>query len=196
VSNSQADACSPVLYEIPTVEDYIRWSNTGVLDKDINYKEQRLFSLSRETAFGRLDIITQTKCLHLSDEGIAKTEVSHGGEIGRRFEAKAVITPFKSQYLLPQFVFTVEEQTVSGFLSLSTPTLSCMWTRPDDSDVFQVAKYGSLVELEVMFHNGLASLTDCDTKGRSLLNVSLMNPTPTLESVAKFRKACIRSEEL
>jgi hypothetical protein len=71
-----------------------------------------------------------------------------------------------------------------------------MWTRPDDSDVFQVDKYGSPVELEVMFHNSLASLTDCDTKGRSLLNVSLMNPTPTLESVAKFRKACIRSEEL
>jgi hypothetical protein len=51
------------------------------------------------------------------------------------------------------------------------PTLSFRPSRPDDSPVFELAKYGSPHDLVLMIENGYASLNDCNTKGRSLLNV-------------------------
>ena len=43
---------------------------------------------------------------------------------------------------------------------------------PDESAVFQFIQVGDLDVLIGLFIKGLASLSDCDTKGRSLLNVS------------------------
>lgn len=43
--------------------------------------------------------------------------------------------------------------------------------RPDDSEIFRIASYGSVQELRDMLTNKTARLTDRDTDGRSLLGV-------------------------
>lgn len=135
-----------------------------------SYSQYRTFSISRETAFGRLDIIAQTKSpgpeLGASPIGRLDCEATED-----QFKAMAILTPFKNSFPIPQMVFSVSEQAVTGFNSLSVPTLSFRPSRPDDSHVFEIAKYGSPHDLQLMIDNGLASLNDCNTKGRSLLNV-------------------------
>jgi hypothetical protein len=42
---------------------------------------------------------------------------------------------------------------------------------PDDSDIFRFVADGNLNAIIGLFREGLASLTDCDTSGRSLLSV-------------------------
>jgi hypothetical protein len=44
-------------------------------------------------------------------------------------------------------------------------------TIPDGSDIFQFLADGNLDAIISLFREGLASLTDCDTSGRSLLSV-------------------------
>lgn len=53
------------------------------------------------------------------------------------------------------------------------PTISFHAMIPDDSEVFRVCEKGELRELISLLNDGSASLTDCDTKGRSLLNVGI-----------------------
>ena len=50
-------------------------------------------------------------------------------------------------------------------------TISFQSVRPDESHVFELATFGSVEELVALFEAGDASLSDCDSKGRSLLNV-------------------------
>jgi hypothetical protein len=136
--------------------------------------QYRTFSLSRATAFGRLDIIAQTKFLG-PGQGVSSTRRLGCDAIQDRIEAKAILTPFKSSSPIPQMVFYVSEEAVNGFNNLSMPTLSFRPSRADDSHVLEAAKYGNPHDLALMIENGLASLNDCNTKGRSLLNVWTAN---------------------
>ena len=43
----------------------------------------------------------------------------------------------------------------------------------DDLEVFRVVESGSIRKLRKLLNNGTASLGDCDSKKRSLLNVSI-----------------------
>jgi hypothetical protein len=135
-----------------------------------SYCRYRAFSLSRETAFGRLDIIARTKSPG-PDLVASPTRKLGCDEIEYLLDAKAILTPFKSSSPIPQMLFSISEQPVNGFNRLSMPTLSFRPSRPDDSPVFELAKYGSPHDLVLMIENGYASLNDCNTKGRSLLNV-------------------------
>jgi hypothetical protein len=142
----------------------------GKRKRDDSYYRYRTFSLSRATAFGRLDIIAQTKSLS-PDLGASPTPRLGCEATEEHFEAKAILTSFESSFPIPQMVFSLSEQTINGFNRILVPTLSFRPSRPDDSDIFEVAKYGSPHDLERMIENGRASLNDCNTKGRSLLNV-------------------------
>jgi hypothetical protein len=63
-----------------------------------------------------------------------------------------------------------QHMTQNGGYSFA-PTISFHAVIPDDSKVFQLVEDGDLHGLRQMLQDGLASLTDCDTYGRSLLGV-------------------------
>lgn len=56
--------------------------------------------------------------------------------------------------------------------SVLHPIMSFCSVRPDNSTVFQVVKSGNVNELVRLFDSKNAAPTDCDSRGRSLLNVS------------------------
>jgi cell division septum initiation protein DivIVA len=55
-------------------------------------------------------------------------------------------------------------------------TISFQSVRPDQSIVFKIAASGCVEKLVELFEAGMASLSDCDSEGRSLLNVRLYTP--------------------
>jgi hypothetical protein len=63
-----------------------------------------------------------------------------------------------------------QHMTQNGAYSFA-PTISFHAVIPNDSKVFQLIEDGDLDGLKQMLQDGLASLTDCDTNGRSLLGV-------------------------
>lgn len=68
--------------------------------------------------------------------------------------------------------FALSQRTFFEGCSLKTPVLAVSAMIPDDSEVFRVIKNGELDRLMKMLTLRQASLTDRDTKGRCLLNVS------------------------
>ncbi len=64
----------------------------------------------------------------------------------------------------------LQKSTVNGYMSLK-PTLSFTAIIPDDSEIFTLTRRGDLQGIIDHVQQGHASLTDCDTKGRTLLNV-------------------------
>jgi hypothetical protein len=137
----------------------------------ISYHRRRIFSLSRYAAFGRVDIIVQTK----SPSGYLESSSTPNfarDALEDKFEAKAIITSCDNAIAMPQVIFDIGNHT--GVNSLSIPTLSFRSTIPDNSKIFQVAKFKSPRDLQTLIRDGLASLNDCDTNGRSLLNVSII----------------------
>jgi hypothetical protein len=65
-----------------------------------------------------------------------------------------------------------QESTTKGF-SFIHPTLSFCSMIAEDSVIFKVIANGDTEELIRMFENNLAAITDCDPRGRSLLNVGI-----------------------
>jgi hypothetical protein len=63
-----------------------------------------------------------------------------------------------------------QHMTQNGGYSFA-PTISFHAVIPNDSKVFQLVEDGDLDGLKQMLQDGLASLTDCDMDGRSLLGV-------------------------
>jgi hypothetical protein len=146
----------------------------------------RTFSLSRSTFFGRVDFIVQTK----SSNGVAgwsSTMSLANDEVKDFFEARTIITSYKNTVAMPQVIFGLGKQADVNNLFL--PTLSFRSTIPDDSRVFDVAKFGSPRDLQAMIYDKLASLNDCDTNGRSLLNVSVI--TDRLEMILIFMSSML-----
>jgi hypothetical protein len=75
-----------------------------------------------------------------------------------------------------QLRFSLQQQVTQEASILLTPTLSIRNTIPDDSEIFEIAAYGTVEKLWEMFSCGKASPLDCDTNGRSLINVSIRLP--------------------
>lgn len=64
----------------------------------------------------------------------------------------------------------LQNLTCNGYYSLK-PTLSYHAMMPLKSEVFVAVETGNLLNLKNLLKQRRASLTDCDPKGRSLLNV-------------------------
>lgn len=67
-------------------------------------------------------------------------------------------------------VTVLQNLTCNGYYSLK-PTLSYHAMMPFESDVLVTVKTGNLFRLKYLLQQGMASLTDCDPDGRSLLSV-------------------------
>lgn len=69
----------------------------------------------------------------------------------------------------------LQKWTKHGYFS-PQPTLSFCAIIPDDSRIFTLTSEGDLEGMINHIQQGHASLTDCDSKGRTLLNASQNNP--------------------
>ena len=63
------------------------------------------------------------------------------------------------------------QQTMANGYCAVGPTLTFSCTIPKDSAIFKAVSNGDIEEMIRMFQENLASVTDCDPTGRSLLGV-------------------------
>lgn len=89
------------------------------------------------------------------------------------FAAKVFVTPTLAQFSDFQVIIDIASRTFRNRTIHFTPTLTFRAMIPSDSEVFRVVDAGSVKKLKKLISNGAASLGDCDSDGRSLLNVSL-----------------------
>ena len=89
------------------------------------------------------------------------------------FAAKVVITPTTTTTLSNfQIIIDLASKTYQDRTVHFTPTLTFRAMIPDYSEVFEIVQRGSVKKLKKLLSSGAASLGDCDSEGRSLLNVS------------------------
>ena len=115
---------------------------------------------------GRLDAIFRT--VILPDAEDQDTESADDA-----FAAKLLITPVSAPNSNFQIVIDVASKTYRDRTMYLTPMLTFRAIVPDDSELFRVVEGGSVRKLKKLLNNGMASLGDCDSMGRSLLNVSI-----------------------
>ena len=89
------------------------------------------------------------------------------------FAAKLLITPVSAPISNFQIVVDVASKTYHDRTMYLAPILTFRAIVPDDSEVFRVVEGGSVRKLKKLLDSGKASLGDCDSMGRSLLNVSI-----------------------
>ena len=94
-------------------------------------------------------------------------------ETAETLAAKLIITPTSAQFLNLQIIIDIASREYQDHAVHLTPTLTFRAIVPDDSEVFRVVEGGSVRKLKKLLDSGAASLGDCDSMGRSLLNVSL-----------------------
>lgn len=87
------------------------------------------------------------------------------------FSARVVFTPASTTSSTSQLILSLSQRFTNGNNILSTPVLSFRSIVPKNSAVFRIVQHGSVYELQKALSEGSASLTDCDSKGRPLLNV-------------------------
>ena len=88
------------------------------------------------------------------------------------FAAKVVVTPTTTTLSTFQIIIDLASRTCQNRTVYFTPTLTFRAMIPDASEVFRVVQRGSVKKLKKLLSSGAASLGDCDSQGRSLLNVS------------------------
>lgn len=130
-------------------------------------RKRDLFSW--QTAVGIFDFQYNEQCLrqHNQPHDSEAEEVIPEEE----FSARVAFTPASTTSSKFQFLLDLSQKLTNGNNILSTPILSFRSIIPKTSDVFRIVQYGSVYELRKALSEGCASLTDCDSKGRSLLNV-------------------------
>lgn len=111
---------------------------------------------------GRVDIWTRTYTNKLSP--------NQTGVVEQLF-LNIAITPPSDACSVPRTVFHLSRETSEYKSTLLTPIISFRRTRPASDDIFQIARHGTSEALQKALSSGQASLSDCDTKGRSLINV-------------------------
>lgn len=137
-------------------------------------RQSRVHSLNLQSIGGswtlqhsRLGAIFRT--LLLPDAEDQDTEVTH-----EAFTARLFITPVSAPSPSFQIVIDLASKTHQDRAIYFTPTLTFRAMVPDDSEVFRVVEGGSIKKLKRLINSGRASLGDCDSMGRSLLNVSYL----------------------
>jgi Fission yeast centromere protein N-terminal domain/Tc5 transposase DNA-binding domain len=119
--------------------------------------------VSARTKGGRMDILTRT---------FTNAGNRNNTQAVEHFQASIVITPPAGVHSVPQTIIHLGTET-SKFISItSTPIITYRNIRPEDSEVFKVAMLGNSRDLQILLSSGEASLSDCDSQGRSLINVS------------------------
>jgi hypothetical protein len=137
-------------------------TNSAVLFQH-NQTPTRILRKRKDTIFsmrskmGRIDI----RASKLSSDRIHDSSDS---------TAEVIFTPTRAA----QLRFFLQQHVTQKSSTLLTPTLSIRNTIPDDSDIFKIAASGTVGKLREMFSSGEASPLDCDTNGRSLINVSIL----------------------
>jgi hypothetical protein len=117
-------------------------------------------------AGGRIDIWTKT---------YNNAQSGNIRDVAEQYYANITITPpldTTNVHNVPQIVFQLARETTQYTSTLLTPIINFRRTRPDDNEIFTIARFGTSEELQRALFNGKASLNDCDTKGRSLINVN------------------------
>ena len=89
------------------------------------------------------------------------------------FAAKLLINPVSAPISNFEIVIDVASKRYHDRTMYLTPTLTFRAIVPDDSEVIRVVEGGSVRKLKKLLDSGQASLGDCDSMGRSLLNVSI-----------------------
>jgi hypothetical protein len=121
-----------------------------------------------DTPVGSLAITTISVAPNRSSIGSPNTDE----EIIETFAGTMTLLPKTTGKNIKIRAFFTQKVATRGSFSF-IPILSFHAVIPDDSRVFQLIEEGNLHELIGMLKDGLASLTDCDTQGRSLLWVKL-----------------------
>ena len=112
---------------------------------------------------GRVDVSTRT---------YASLDKANDNKATQHLQAKIVITPPATLRSVPQTIVHLATITSAFSTTLLTPIISFRTIIPLDSKIFEIAKYGTSTDLQMMLSKGEASLTNCDPYGRSLINVS------------------------
>lgn len=91
-------------------------------------------------------------------------------EVEDIFEGIVSFIPKKTDWRTKISTSFFQRLTKDGFFSLS-PRLSFCAIIPDSSEIFVLVKDGDLKGIINHLQQGKASLSDCDSEGRTLLNV-------------------------
>ena len=138
-------------------------TNTAGSARDSNWR-QKVLKQSMEI----FDVADCTAMVSL------KTESYPGVEPSRKqgtLRGSISILPRKSTKRAKISAYFLQRLTGSGFHSLN-PMLSFHPIVPDNAEIFDAVKTGKVNMMLELFNAGKASLRDCDSEGRSLLNVS------------------------
>lgn len=123
---------------------------------------------SWQTAAGLFDIQYYEQCLSHRNQPDSETDEAIQEE---EFSARVVFTPASTTSSTFQLILNLSQRLTNGNNILSTPVLSFRSIVPKSSAVFRIVQHGSVYELQKAISEGSASLIDCDSKGRPLLNV-------------------------
>jgi hypothetical protein len=128
--------------------------------------------LSRQTIVGRIDVQFKEQwslvpCNRLSDPSADEDPPEE------LVSARVILTPASRTGLRSQITLEIAQALRKGNNILTTPTISFRPIVPYSSEIFDIVRYGSIIDLQKAIGKGKASTTDCDPNGRSLLNVSI-----------------------
>lgn len=128
--------------------------------------------LSRQTILGRIDVQFKEQwslvpCNRLSDPSADEDPPEE------LVSARVILTPASRTGLRSQVTMEIAQALRKGNNILTTPTLSFRSIVPYSSEIFDIVRYGSIIDLQKAIGEGEASTTDCDPDGKSLLNVSI-----------------------
>ena len=165
-------------------QDPFNFGNTFFAEEPIPISEVRPIQaqfvtesalISRETIAGMIN--TQLKEQRLLVRQSHPNDSSVGEDPPEEiFSAKIVFTPASHTGLNSQIILDVSQALTKENNILSTPILSFRSMIPDSSEVFRIVQFGSIRDLQTVVSEGTASFEDCDTHGRSLLNVGINLP--------------------
>lgn len=121
---------------------------------------------SWQTEFFRLDLVSSEK----GSNDSPKSDSDYPAD-DENFSATVVLTPTYQASSKNQLVFQFHQWSTAGLTSVLPSSLQVRNPRHHESPIFNVAKYGSVSQMNNLLTFGQGSLRDCDELGRSLLGV-------------------------
>ena len=128
------------------------------------------------TELGRVSVLVKRRRLFKNSEpriDVLTDEIDQ--QVENVFEGTVSLIPERDVSRTKISASFVQKWTKNGHFSLK-PSLSFCAVIPDNSHIFSLTSKGDLKGIINHIQHGHASLTDCDSKGRTLLNVSTCNP--------------------
>lgn len=122
--------------------------------------------VSWQTKQVRLDLTfdeSEADDSHRTDSGISSLD--------KGLVVTLSLTPISETSLNKRLVFRFQKRHRAAITLIVPTTLEIRNIRPNNSWIFEVAKYGSVQEMNRISNSGEGSLRDCDELGISLLGV-------------------------